>query len=123
MVVSGEYITHLTLTAQKEIESFLDPRLACLTLGDAGAALILERSPDSESGFQLIDLYTRAEFSSLCVAKASDRAHGGAIMYTDSVRLSSAAIRHAVSHAIRSLQGAAGHPPRSIIWSCTRCRR
>ena len=43
MVVSGEYITHLTQTAQKEIESFMDTRLACLTLGDAGAALILEK--------------------------------------------------------------------------------
>ena len=110
MVVSGEYITHLTLTAQKEIESFLDPRLACLTLGDAGAALILERSPVPEIGFQLIDLYTRAEYSSLCVAKATEHAHGGAIMHTDSVRLSSAAIRHAVSHAIRSLQGSGWAP-------------
>ncbi len=42
LVVSGEYITHLSQTAQKEIESFMDTRLACLTLGDAGAALILE---------------------------------------------------------------------------------
>ena len=36
MVVSGEYITHLTETAQKEIEGPMDSRLACLTLGDAG---------------------------------------------------------------------------------------
>src|SRR5688572_14389920 len=40
LIVSGEYITHLAYTAQKEIESFMDTRLACLTLGDAGAALI-----------------------------------------------------------------------------------
>ena len=46
MVVSGEYITHLTQTAQREIKDFLDSRLACLTLGDAGAALILEKSAD-----------------------------------------------------------------------------
>src|SRR5262249_51814538 len=44
MVVSGEYITHLTQTAQKEIHGLLDARLACLTLGDAGAAVLLERS-------------------------------------------------------------------------------
>jgi len=29
MVVSGEYITHLTKTAQREIESFMDDRIAC----------------------------------------------------------------------------------------------
>ena len=104
MVVSGEYITHLTHTAQREIDSFLDPRLACLTLGDAGAALILERSPDSGSGFHLLDLYTRGEFSTLCIAKASDRPHGGAIMYTESVRLSAISIRHSVSHALQCLR-------------------
>jgi 3-oxoacyl-[acyl-carrier-protein] synthase III len=37
LVVSGEYITHLTKTAQQEIAGFKDERLACLTLGDAGA--------------------------------------------------------------------------------------
>jgi 3-oxoacyl-[acyl-carrier-protein] synthase III len=44
MVVSGEYITHLTETAQREIEGFMDTRLACLTLGDAGAPLILQKA-------------------------------------------------------------------------------
>jgi 3-oxoacyl-[acyl-carrier-protein] synthase III len=43
LVVSGEYISHLAQTAQKEIAQFLDPRLACLTVGDAGAAVILEK--------------------------------------------------------------------------------
>ena len=47
MVVSGEYITHLTKTAQKEIDGFMDHRLACLTLGDAAAALIIEKAKDS----------------------------------------------------------------------------
>ena len=34
LVVSGEYITHLTETAQKEIKGIADQRLACLTLGE-----------------------------------------------------------------------------------------
>ncbi len=50
MVVSGEYITHLTRTAQREIESFMDPRLACLTLGDSGMAMILEQAPSQRRG-------------------------------------------------------------------------
>src|SRR5262249_38524672 len=48
LVVSGEYISHLILTTQKEIESYMDSRLACLTVGDAGAALILEMGPDKK---------------------------------------------------------------------------
>jgi 3-oxoacyl-[acyl-carrier-protein] synthase III len=38
MVVSGEYITFLMQSAQRDIRDFMDTRLACLTLGDAGAA-------------------------------------------------------------------------------------
>ena len=44
LVVSGEYISHLTDTALKEIESNKDERMACLTLGDAGVACILDKS-------------------------------------------------------------------------------
>lgn len=52
LAVSGEYISHLTLTAQKEITKYMDPRLACLTLGDAGAAIVLEKAPDDTVGFR-----------------------------------------------------------------------
>jgi len=51
MVVSGEYTTHITKAAQKEIEGFMDERLACLTVGDAAAAIILEKENSSEAGF------------------------------------------------------------------------
>ncbi|HWS83041.1 MAG TPA: amino acid adenylation domain-containing protein, partial [Ktedonobacteraceae bacterium] len=63
MVLSGEYISHLILTAQKEIEDFMDSRLACLTVGDAGAALILERSPDTQIGFHEFEMYTVGRYS------------------------------------------------------------
>ncbi len=86
LVVSGEYITHLTRTAQKEITDFLDPRIACLTLGDSGVAILLEHSPGEGVGFQDLDLYTLGKYSDLCVAKATDRPHGGAIMLTDAIR-------------------------------------
>jgi len=99
MVVSGEYITHLTKTAQKEIEGFKDDRLACLTLGDAGAALILENSVNSGVGFHEIDLYTLGHYSDLCVGKATDWEHGGAIMYSKPSKLASVAIKHSVLHS------------------------
>ncbi len=104
LVVSGEYISHLASTAQKEIESFMDPRLACLTVGDAGAALLLHSAPDDQAGFHVLDLYTLGEYSSLCIAKATDREHGGAIMVTDSIRQTAVALRQTVAHSTYTLQ-------------------
>src|SRR4029077_10581461 len=58
LVVSGEHITHLVRTAQLEIENFRDPRLACLTLGDAGVAILLDASSHGAAGFEAITLET-----------------------------------------------------------------
>jgi amino acid adenylation domain-containing protein len=99
MVVSGEYISHLTGTAQKEIKSFMDSRLACLTLGDAGVAMVLEKSPNDRVGFHKIEMYTLSRYSSLCIAKTTDQEHGGAIMYTDSIKQTAVSIKHAVRHS------------------------
>ncbi|GCE05927.1 non-ribosomal peptide synthetase [Dictyobacter aurantiacus] len=99
MAVSGEYISHLSLTAQKEIENFMDSRLACLTVGDGGAALILERSQDQKVGFHEFEMYTLGRYSEACIGKATDQPHGGAIMYTDAVTVSAVNLKQAVSHA------------------------
>jgi amino acid adenylation domain-containing protein len=100
MVVSGEYISHLTETAQKEIAGPMDARLACLTLGDAGAAVILERGPNSRIGFHVIDMATLSRYSSLCVAKASNGPHGGAIMLVDSIGATAAAVKRSVPYVV-----------------------
>ena len=71
MVVSGEYITHISETAQREIEGPMDPRLACLTVGDAGAAVILERGPNNRAGFHDIDIATLSRYAPMCIAKAT----------------------------------------------------
>lgn len=99
LVVSGEYITHLITTAQKEIENFMDPRMACLTVGDAGAALLLERSPDQKVGFHQFEMYTVGRYSEACIGKVTDQPHGGAIMYTDAVQVSAVNMKQAISHA------------------------
>src|SRR5947209_4737662 len=99
MVVSGEYITHLIQTAQKEIEGYMDSRLACLTVGDAGAAIILEEAPNRKVGFHELELYTLGRYYDYCIARATEQEHGGAIMYTDSIKVSSVNIQQAVSHA------------------------
>jgi 3-oxoacyl-[acyl-carrier-protein] synthase III len=104
MAVSGEYITHLTKTAQQEINGFLDPRMACLTVGDAGAAVILERSSGVGTGFADLSLYTTSKHSRHCVAKITDQPHGGAIMLTDPVAITTTAIKHGARHATHTAQ-------------------
>jgi 3-oxoacyl-[acyl-carrier-protein] synthase III len=108
MVVSGEYITHLTKTAQREIESFMDDRIACLTLGDAGAAVILEKGLDNKTGFQKIDLQTYGKYSPYCIAKEAET--GGWIMTTDSVNLTDVAMKSGTKYALDILEKAGWKP-------------
>ena len=104
LVVSGEYISHLTETAQREIEGPMDPRLACLTLGDAGAAVVLERGPNDRVGFHDIDMATLSRYSKLCIARATEGPHGGAIMHTDSVTQTAIAVKRAVPYVAAVMQ-------------------
>jgi len=104
LVVSGEHITHLVRTAQLEIENFRDPRLACLTLGDAGVALILEHSPNGAAGFEAMALETLGQHSSLCIGKQTDRSHGGAIMLTDSAMLARVGIEESVTRTLGAIR-------------------
>jgi 3-oxoacyl-[acyl-carrier-protein] synthase III len=104
LVVSGEHITHLVRTAQLEIESFRDPRLACLTLGDAAVALLLEQSPGGDPGFEALRLETLGRHSSLCIGKQTDRSHGGAIMLTDSAMLARVGIEESVTRTLGAIR-------------------
>lgn len=104
VVASGEYITHLTQTAQRNIQGYMDPQLACLTLGDAGAAVMLEPSASEEVGFHAIDLYTLAKYCPLCVAKPAAGPDGGAAMLTDSIRATAAVVEHLTKVAAHVLR-------------------
>ncbi len=66
MVVSGEQNMPLAETATREVRHSLDRQLAALTLGDAGAALILDGSPDDRAGFHRLDLVTGAKHDHYC---------------------------------------------------------
>lgn len=98
LVVSGEYISHVSETAQKEIENVLDPRLACLTLGDAGAAVVLKKTECRDVGFHAIDLVTLGHYHPYCIAQPNPREHGGITMLTQSIKLANAGIREAEIH-------------------------
>jgi 3-oxoacyl-[acyl-carrier-protein] synthase-3 len=92
MVVSGEYISHLSWNAARQIRSLFSKQLASLTLGDAGAAVIVERAPGGAPGIDVIGFTTLAEHSRLCLAFPST-VGPGAQMYTKSRELQKVAIQ------------------------------
>src|SRR5271166_2151027 len=91
MVVSGEYISHLSWNAAQQIRSLFSKQLASLTLGDAGAAVIVERVPEGAPAIDVIGFTTLSEHSRLCLAFPS-RVGPGAQMYTRSRTLQKVAI-------------------------------
>ncbi len=95
MVVSGEYISPLGKNAAAHIRNIMSRELASLTLGDAGAALIVERAPPGVPGISLIGFTTIAEHSRLCLAYPADD-EPGARMFTRSQALQKVAIKDAV---------------------------
>ena len=101
LVVSGEYISYLAETAQRTIESDFDSRLPCLTLGDAGAAVLLEGSSRTDVGFIELDLCSLAQHSELCIAKMTT---DGPIMLTDMLGVSQVITQQGLSHWVRTAQ-------------------
>ena len=82
LVVSGEYISQLGRNAARHIRSIFSKELASLTLGDAGAALLLEQAPADSAGIGLAGFTTVADFSRLCLAYPT-RSEPGGRMFTD----------------------------------------
>ena len=105
MVISGEAITSLARTAQKEMSESFDPQMACLTLGDAGAAFILEQTDNPEIGFHNMDVFTVAQHSGLCLGSYTRKPHGGYFMNTDSMKIHQVAIGMTAEHVGRMVKG------------------
>jgi 3-oxoacyl-[acyl-carrier-protein] synthase-3 len=95
MVVSGEYISELGRNAAEEVRDVMSDQLASLTLGDAGAAAILERAPDGDAGIEVAGFTTLSEHSRLCVAFPS-KIGPGTTMHTNAREIHRAGIEDAV---------------------------
>lgn len=91
LVVSGEYISGLGDNAARHVRSIASRELASLTLGDAGAAYLLERAPDGAPAIEYAGFTTIARHSRLCIG-APARHDPGARMFTRSQALQRAAI-------------------------------
>jgi 3-oxoacyl-[acyl-carrier-protein] synthase III len=102
MVVSGEQNMPLARTAAREVRHSLDRQLAALTLGDAGAALILDASPDPTVGFHQVEAVTGAKYNRYCYSRPSPRGPGG-VLVTQARALQVTGNRHFPSYLKRAL--------------------
>jgi 3-oxoacyl-[acyl-carrier-protein] synthase-3 len=91
MVVSGEYISHLGVNAARQVRTIMSKQLASLTLGDAGAAAILERAPDGAPGIEVAGFTTLSAHSRLCMAFPA-KIGPGSTMFTDARAIHKVAI-------------------------------
>jgi 3-oxoacyl-[acyl-carrier-protein] synthase III len=80
LVVSGEHNMPVAQTAAREMRHSFDGQLAALTLGDGGAALIIDRSSDSYSGFHHLELVSGAKHNHYCYSRPSRRGPGGILV-------------------------------------------
>lgn len=91
MVISGEFITSISDNAVPRVKSVLSHELPSLSLGDCGAAVIVERSDTGSGALTASGFTTLARWSDLCIGKACTEAPGGE-MKTDGRRIHQAAI-------------------------------
>ena len=91
MVVSGEYTTHLSENAARSVRTIASRQFASLTVGDAGAAAILERTGDGQTGMVVSHFTTLAKYNKLCIGKPSKR-NPGATMKTKARKIHRVAI-------------------------------
>jgi 3-oxoacyl-[acyl-carrier-protein] synthase-3 len=86
IVVSGECITPIAQTAVKEAREPLDPQFGSLTVGDAGAAVILDPSEDERDRLHYCELMTCAEYAKLCIGMPSEERCSPAL-YTNNAEM------------------------------------
>jgi len=77
MIVSGEYISNMYGHALKNIRTPLSSEISSLTVGDCGAAVILERAAKNEEGLTLSGFTTLSRYSNLCTGRQNKKEQGG----------------------------------------------
>ncbi|WP_405159706.1 3-oxoacyl-ACP synthase [Nocardia sp. NBC_01499] len=83
LVVSGEQITPVVETALREIRSMSSDQFAALSVGDAGAAVVVDGRGDDADEIHYVELMTVSDGAEYCLGMPSDRTNGLAL-YTDS---------------------------------------
>jgi 3-oxoacyl-[acyl-carrier-protein] synthase-3 len=94
MVVSGEHITPISDSAARTVRTIASRQLASLTVGDAGAAVIIEKAGESEKGMSVTQFTTLSKFCKLCIGKPLMTDVGG-MMVAKARKIHRVALDHA----------------------------
>ena len=94
LIVSGEYISSISDHALRNIRTSLSKELSSLTLGDCGAAAILERS-ENNNGLIVSGFTTLSKYSGLCTARQNRKTPGG-FMKAKAKKIHQAAISESI---------------------------
>ena len=123
LVVSGEYISQLGQNAARHIRNIMSKELASLTLGDAGAALLLERAPAGSAGITFAGFTTVADYSRLCLGYPKGH-EPGARMFTDARGIQKAAMSNTplLLHEVLDAVGISIHDIDHVITHQTSAR-
>ncbi|WP_210085086.1 3-oxoacyl-ACP synthase [Mycobacterium sp. OAE908] len=123
LVVSGEYISQLGQNAARHIRNIMSKELASLTLGDAGAALLLERADPGSAGITMAGFTTVADYSRLCLAYPKGH-EPAARMFTDARGIHKAAMSNTplLLHEVLDAVGISIHDIDHVITHQTSAR-
>ncbi len=95
LIVSGEFISSLIDHAIRNIKTPASNELASLTVGDGGAAVILEATQNKDEAIQLAGFSTLSQYNDLCMAQPH-RKHPGAFMKTKAKRIHEVSIQQSI---------------------------
>lgn len=84
LVVSGEYISTIAETAVLEAKDIYDPQFGSLTVGDAGAAVILDQATNEDDVIDCFNLISTPEYSDLAIGKPSNQSNRYAMYASNS---------------------------------------
>ncbi len=114
MIVSGEYISNISDHAVKNIKTSLSPELSSLTVGDCGAAAIIEKTAHDEQGMVISGFTTFSKYSNLCIGRQNKKTPGG-YMKTKAKKIHEAAISESLPIVEKAL-GKSGLSLDQISW-------
>jgi 3-oxoacyl-[acyl-carrier-protein] synthase-3 len=103
MIVSGEYISSICEHAMKNVRSPLSSEISSLTVGDSGAAVIVERTSQDSKGLEISGFTTLSKYSNLCTGRQNRTSPGGR-MRTKAKKIHQAAISESLPIVKKALE-------------------
>ena len=97
MIVSGEYISNMYSHALKNIRTPLSSEISSLTVGDCGAAVILERVEGNEEGLTLSGFTTLSRYSDLCTGRQNKKSQGAFMNETKAIKIHKVSVSNSIA--------------------------